>query len=555
MKKIFIPESKLLNNRDLIVEGEESLKLPSFIYKRVKANNTSLTNNLAFPPEEDYSFEYKILKKRFKDVTNKIKDIDGIESLDEAYLISYLSKCIKECRELERPIRENLIKICENSVVKLLAIPDETVNLSCELVDKLNPQNSVRITPESSDNRNFDFEDLNDFDNVGKVISKRRMINALIQGASYNYSNDYELYLAEIYKLNKKLPELYSNIVTINDYLLFTKEETITDDQPSQGGYVEVILGRNGEKSDIMAQGLLFPYLLNETIRGFFELFASHGLPNDNKKAMYIIKQSDFLLAEPWDLRLGVELWNTLSEKINDTKILPYFFSTLCEMSVEEFNSTLREVFAKTKLGKKIIADLIDGIDNEVKFTDFTNVIKQKNSEFALVTDGYFNSDELNDYMLEEDDEEISNSENDITIEELRNVRPEEIEFDIDEAVNSTSITLNLSNRYQILPIINGKKINVEIINFQAEKRNVMGEELYQLHIEIKEQIRHIGLGFKLYYAFILTFGMAYCGYGRRLNNVEIPRIWEKLGQLPNVTTTKIIGNNNKEIGIKAVLN
>ena len=43
--------------------------------------------------------------------------------------------------------------------------------------------------PESSDMRDFDFEDLNDFDNVSKVILKRRLINALIQGVSYNCNN------------------------------------------------------------------------------------------------------------------------------------------------------------------------------------------------------------------------------------------------------------------------------------------------------------------------------------------------------------------------------
>ena len=33
-------------------------------------------------------------------------------------------------------------------------------------------------------------------------------------------------------------------------------------------------------------QGLIFS-LLQETFRGFFELFASHGLPEDNKSKLY----------------------------------------------------------------------------------------------------------------------------------------------------------------------------------------------------------------------------------------------------------------------------
>ena len=36
------------------------MKLPSFIFKKVKEHKTSLGNNEAFPPEEDFPFDYKI---------------------------------------------------------------------------------------------------------------------------------------------------------------------------------------------------------------------------------------------------------------------------------------------------------------------------------------------------------------------------------------------------------------------------------------------------------------------------------------------------------------
>lgn len=551
-KKIILTENNLVNIKKLLNEEIDSNKLPSFIFKRLKNHNTSLGDNLAFPPEDEYSFDYKILKSRFIEVKEKVKLIEDVESLEESYLLTYLGKLIKECREIERPIRESLVKICENSVIKLLNVPEETVNLTCQLVDKIAPNNPILITPESSDDRSFDFEDLNEMDEIGKIILKRRLINSLIQGASYEYSQNYELYLSDLFKLNKKLPDLYDKIITINDYLLFIKEEEINDEKLMQGAYVEVILGRGGEKSEINSQGLLFPYLLAETIRGFFELFASHGLPEDNQKAMYIIKQSDFLLAEPWDLRMGVELWRLISYDIHDTSILPYFFTTICELPVNDFNDNLKEVFAKTKKGKGFINELINDIEHSIKFNNFTNAIKLKNMDHTLMSDGYFSGEELNDYVIEEED---NDNDSVLTIDDYKNVNPQNINFEVGDNTNTLTIATNAKrNQYQIYPVINNIEVPVNLINFQAEERLVQGEYLYQLHLTLDKSLQHIGLGFKLYYAFILTYGIGYSSFRRRANNVEIPKIWDKLSKMNNIRVSDVKDKLGNVMGVKAEL-
>lgn len=379
------------------------MKLPKFLFDRIKEHNSSLGNNEAFPPEEDLPFDYKILKNRFNEVCENLHKIN-INTDDFNEIRNYLGKLLQRCKEIEEPIRPNLIKLCESWVNNQLGTPMETIILNCELVNEIKPNHAFRVMPESSDMRDFDFEDLNDFDNVSKVILKRRLINALIQGVSYN-CNKYGNIDEELKQLNEELPNLYNEISIINDYLLFTQEEKITDKKPRQGACVEVMLGSNGEKTEINVQGLIFPYLLQETFRGFFELFASHGLPEDNDKANYILKQADFLLAEPWDIRMGVGLWNILSENIDDPKILPFFFTALCEMPVEEFNENLREVFAKTKRGKQFIQELIDESMIFVEKSKIIDVEPQKNYNFAVLNDEYISSDELDDYVLTEDGE------------------------------------------------------------------------------------------------------------------------------------------------------
>ena len=380
------------------------MKLPSFLFNKVKVHKTSLGNNEAFPPEEDFPFDYKILKTRFEEVINKINEYEDIESLEENYLISLLNKLITQCKEKENPIKEHIEKLCEKIVSETFRIPNETINLNIKLTDKLSPSKQFNLTPPTSKERTFDFEDLNDFKDSEKVILKRRLINSLIQGASYEYSTKTVIHLDEISSLLSDLKPLYERIIVINDFLLFTKKESITDDKIHQGAIVEVLLGRGDEKTEINVQGLTFPFLLNETFRGMFELFAAHGLPQDIDKANYILQQADFLLAEPWDLRMGVTLWNILSENVYGYESMPYFFMTLCEMNTDEFNLNLKEVFAQTKKGKQFIIDLNEYALKEAEYDSDIEPLDINDVDNELITDAYISSDGLDYYHLTDDD-------------------------------------------------------------------------------------------------------------------------------------------------------
>ena len=99
-------------------------------------------------------------------------------------------------------------------------------------------------------------------------------------------------------------------------------------------------------------------------------------------------------------------------------------------------------------------------------------------------------------------------------------------------------------NDYQVLlpVIIDGKEMSVDDINFIIEPHNVRGETLYQPHIHIAERLRHQGLGFKIYKAFIHEFGNIYSSHWCRTNNREIPAIYDKLAREPDITVER----NNK---------
>lgn len=61
----------------------------------------------------------------------------------------------------------------------------------------------------------------------------------------------------------------------------------------------------------------------------------------------------------------------------------------------------------------------------------------------------------------------------------------------------------------------------------------VLNDEIYQMHVHMGEELRGLGLGYKIYKAIINDLGHLYSGKGRRLNPM-VTKIWNKLNQDPD---------------------
>ena len=357
------------------------MQLAKFIYTAAKEHNTSLGNNNALPKREDVSYEYIILKRRFRQIIDQLKDTFGyVPSVNEAEHM--LGKIIVKVQKLEEPLRPQLEKLCEAVVTNVLSVPQETILLECNLVDEIEPEQEVRILPEFEEEETaYDFSDVDEVAMANEAILKRRMVNSLVQGVSYLLMMD-TFDNSKLSEWSEELPGLYMQIIALNDYLLYTKQEKITDKNPMLGAYVETHLGKGEEKTVITSQGLVYPLMLQETFRGFFELFGSHGLPDGTDEAMYVIRHADFIVAEAWDLRIGVPLWQAIENCCGniEASIYPYIFSSIAQLPIEDFNKTLQNIFLNTKSGR----GFIDNIVREVKHDEEYNLFKQDLERFNL---------------------------------------------------------------------------------------------------------------------------------------------------------------------------
>lgn len=531
MKKIYIKESFISN----VVKGR---LLPQFLFKLVKAHKTSLGDNEAFPTSDGYPFDYILLKERYNQVCDAIEEM-GLESLDEDYLMSELSSLLTKCRKLETPIRDTLEKLCENAVNRLFAIPEESINVNLKLVDKIKFKSAIRMKPESNDDSKYTFKDIAEIDLSNKAVEKRRFINALIQGASYIYSGVEGLYIDDIDRINPELLRMYRAIRIINDYLLFTKKEELTDENPMQGAYVETNIGTSDERATINVQGIIFPLLLQETIRGLFELFSAHGLPTDLNKAQYIVKKADFVLAEPWDLRLGVGLWNMIFGGVEDTNMIPYMFTSFIKIPTDEFNLSVKEILSNTEKGHEIINSLMADAEYDSGYQQFTNRINARNLEKSLIKDSYFTGAETNGFeldtdegdndVIEEDGEETNNIEKLLSTATIDN-----IDF-IEGEEDGYGEKVYLS--------VDGIEIPSELVNLDfriVNKRFPSGKkQLLNIDIILDSKLRGMGLGTKIYAKAVYEFGAICSRFSTRHNDGGIRGIFSKLNSFGDIYTAE----------------
>lgn len=540
MKKIYINEEFMSN----VVKGR---LLPQFLFKLVKTHTTSLGDNEAFPTSDECPFDYALLKERYNEVCDAIDDI-GLESLDEDYLMSELSSLVTKCKELETPVRDALEKVCENALNKLFAIPEESINMTFKLVDRVKFKSPIRMRPESSDGLKYNFKDIADIDLSNKAIGKRRFIDALIQGASYIYANVEGLYIDDIDRINPELPRLYRKIRIINDFLLFTKKEEMSDDKPMQGSYVETHLGIDDAKTTIKAQGIIFPLLFHEAIKGLFELFSAHGLPQDREKAQYIIRKADFVLAEPWDLRLGVGLWRMIFGGVEDTNMIPYMFTSFVKIPTDEFNLSVKEILSNTEKGNEIINTLMTNAEYDNGYQQFTNRINARNVDKSLIQDSYFTGAETNGFEIDSEGDEgvIEENEDADTLGEYEAQPQKQIEYyqnlvqsatlenidfiegNVNGATEDLIVTINGEIIPRALILVMVQAVNIRI---SAEERTPM----IQVHIILNSGIQRLGLAPKIYKKLIYTFGPIYSGEGRRINKEHIAKVYAKLAQDPDL--------------------
>lgn len=368
-----------------------SLELPKHIINAINKNETSIGDSPALPPEDESKFLLKLINKEYADLTDGVENVETIK--DE------LPMLITMCRKNESNNIPALESLCIEVINRIMPIPQDTIDIQANIVNNIDVKQQRLVPEETID---FSFDSIDDMKNLTDEIYKRRMLNALISGASVVISEDVEIYLSSLYKINPDLPSLYNKIMKYNDILLYSEKDTLNQNENTEGGNVDVYIQSQENMVTIEAEGIMFPILFCEVIKGLLELAISHGLPEEREKAEYILKKSDFKLAENWDIRIGIPLWKRITamfERINvniyDVGV-NFFFMQLALKHCYDFNEFLQEIFLGTKNGERLLSDMVTEIMNSKEQDEFNDYMKSKNDAAYQINDNdYFLPDEL----------------------------------------------------------------------------------------------------------------------------------------------------------------
>ena len=379
--------------------------LPEGIRDELRRNETPLSKNPSFPTEYDSDFETNMTILRFKETKDRLYKIGIIDDINDN-IENALPSLIEQCKRIEEPIRRNLEKLAYNFVIKEFNVPDGVLNLITNLRDDLTSTTlNVRVQSEDIE---YEFEDVKHKRKLIQDINKRRVLNALISGAALRYATNTKKYIADIFEMNSKLPELYRNIIALNEYMLFKCDKLdINDKNKNQLGLSNIILGNEHTKSEIRCEAVIFPILIYEEIRAFLELTISHGLPSKKDEAIYVMGKCDYMQAEPWYMRLGPALFDRLDIMLGDydSTLLPYIFMEISTLPNDLFEIAMQEIFSKTKKGKKILQRIKEKHENLQDYEDFSNRMQLANTAVSMISEQCIENDiseEERKYLIKE---------------------------------------------------------------------------------------------------------------------------------------------------------
>jgi hypothetical protein len=384
MKRILINEQQEQLILEAMRHSEALSNLPKHLLNDLKhpSNNISISDcEFLYSPLMKHYLE-KVVVKRYEHVCKYF--LDNIDNVTKEEVANKIDKLIKKCIEKERPIRPQLENLCYNTLIDLFNIPEDSFSYECNLVDGID--NNIAI-PVHAEPINF-FTDMEYADNLSKDIQKRRFVNMLCVGGSIVLADKAkEIFLHKVFELDEELPHLYSRILKLNELYLFISKIKIRDNFIQQGGYVEVTLPTEEKIANIKVNAMIFPILLSESIKGIMELSASYGLPDNQEEANKIMQISDALEYEPWDMRLGPEIFNSIFSKIDnlDSEEIPFIIQGLSKEDYETFFNLMKECLLNTEKSEEVINNYVAKYLHDKEYGDFEHDLMTKQNNDLLL--------------------------------------------------------------------------------------------------------------------------------------------------------------------------
>ena len=331
-------------------------------------------------PEMDRDYVELISSKRFKDSVEKVRRAMGNTQVIQGGnpLMSLMMTAMQSLQRLmmiQSQNKEELEALAVQLVKKEMGIPEGAMQFDAQLVTQpMAPSEGMQEEPELPSEEEIE-EFMGDVETFDMERAKRRFINSLIQGAAFKGGHMFQLVSREINELNPQLMNLYTVTQALMEhaYWLFPDMEGMAGGGGGQMGQSEI--DDETDPPTVKARAVTFPLLVHELVKGVYETFGTHGLPDDPRQQEMIMKAEDTLPAEIWDSRLGPIFWEKFVETYpieilmdEDKKVIQhYLFMRFSQLNAEEFLKVAKLILSGDPRGKKVIEDMVRDITIELR--------------------------------------------------------------------------------------------------------------------------------------------------------------------------------------------
>jgi len=375
--------------------------------------------------EPNKNFQELLASERYRQVITKVREYTGINTPlrgeEGMYsLQSTMMNAYREIIETESRHKTQLEELAVELVKKEMGIPEGSIQFDAKIVGmgEIDTQGFNREMQQQQQNIDpVDIEQdlMTDLESMTMEKAKRRLINNMIQGASKRGHYMYHYVADKIREItgSETLIAQYGILMSINDtlYWQFSDEKF----KSAMGGG-NLIGGKEEVRTEtnpptIVARGLNFPILVHELIKGIMELFAIQGRPtdeegNDLESWSEIEGSEDTLEKEIWDLRLGPAIWDRVRSQYpesiltdeNKIELQNYLLVEIFKLPAKQFLVFMKEVISGSENGKRLMNELVDGIDKLFKDQDYQDAIEAFNEDLNDVTDNT-DDDDLSDFL------------------------------------------------------------------------------------------------------------------------------------------------------------
>jgi hypothetical protein len=376
----------------------------------------------------------RLATERFKTVVDKLRQVKGMERLTpnviQRIYMEEMSK-VPMILRIESQHREELEELAKDVCLDETETPEDWYQIEAMLNREPIDVDNFRYEPEEPEDEDdeneekkqslsfddFDIENLTPQEEFELEKHKRNIINALVQGAAKkgHYLFQKPEVKTKLDAIDSRLYPAYLGVMAVNDLLYFTMEQMIEHMSATGNGVAGKVSledaddkGGEGEEDSqdkpdtkIVAEGLFFPILCHEIIKGIKKANARFGLPKDPQMREKVKAAVDVLSNEPMQLRLGPPVVEKLRFALPDEMFLPENKGLINWFEIELYQIPNREFL-------QIFGDTISKIPSKVsKAKERYREIMKKAMELKKEYEDYLKTQKKSDDSDIDDDDSL----------------------------------------------------------------------------------------------------------------------------------------------------